>query len=232
EDIDTLPASKTEKTEISQSRLKSFREKAQAKHCKFWTTPHDLGGKVSRSLVQLKKKHPSDGWVPGRYAVDTKMLRELDEMRVKIAELERELGQVEAPSGSENFAQGKDLFSCHANLEQNSKGTEKNIELTQSWDTIFSYCGSVLNGECTEEELDKKIKLCFWHATPEKIEKYNSNSKLIIPLVYFDKIKLQLQALGLITQGKKKRAVSDTSTYWQMTPYGKKHLMQISAIKT
>ena len=231
EDIDTLPASKVEKTEVAQSRLKAFREKAQTKHCKFWTTPHDLGGKVSRSLVQLKKKHPSDGWVPGRYAVDTKMLRELEYMRVKIAKLEHELGQTEAPIGSENFAQGGNIFTCHANLKQNSTGTEQNTNLSQSWDIIFSYCGSILAGECTEEELNNKIKLCFWHATPKNIEKYNSNSKLIIPYVYFDEIKLQLQALGLITQGKKKRSVSDTSTYWQMTPYGKKHLMQISAIK-
>ena len=50
---DKLTASNIEKTEAMQNKLAAFREKAKAKHCKFWTSPEDLGGKVSRSLVQL-----------------------------------------------------------------------------------------------------------------------------------------------------------------------------------
>lgn len=232
--IENLPASKIEKTEIAQSRLNEFRSKAQKKHCKFWSTPHDLGGKVSRSLIQLKKKHPSDGWIPGRYAADEKMLREFEEMKSKLAELEiaNLIGKNKPPAGSEKFAQGESLFTCHSMLKHSAKGPLKDISLSKSWDEIFSYCGSVLCGECTEEELIYKIKLCFWHAVPKKIEKFNSNDDLVIPYVYIDKIKLQLQALGLITQGEKKRALANIATYWQMTSYGEKYLMQISAVKT
>ncbi len=39
ENIDDLPSSKVEKSEIAQNRLNSFREKAQKKHCKFCNEP-------------------------------------------------------------------------------------------------------------------------------------------------------------------------------------------------
>ncbi|MGL4597017.1 MAG: DUF4062 domain-containing protein, partial [Bacteroidia bacterium] len=52
--IDELTGSKIEKTEEIQNKLKAFRLKAESKHCKYWKTAEDLGGKVSRSLVQLK----------------------------------------------------------------------------------------------------------------------------------------------------------------------------------
>ncbi|MFM7854158.1 MAG: DUF4062 domain-containing protein, partial [Flammeovirgaceae bacterium] len=58
QDIDQLTGNKIEKTEELQSRLKKFKEKAEQKHCKYWKNAEDLGGKVSRSMVQLKKKHP------------------------------------------------------------------------------------------------------------------------------------------------------------------------------
>ena len=47
----------------------------------------------------------------------------------------------------------------------------------------------------------------------------------------FDRIKVQLQALGLMTPGTRRRPVSDDNTYWKLTPYGEKHLLQLKAIR-
>ena len=55
---------------------------------------------------------------------------------------------------------------------------------------------------------------------------------MIIYHVVFDQIKMQLQALGLITRGTKKRPVSDKEVYWKLTPYGEKYLIKISAIES
>lgn len=75
ENLESLPAANTEKSEAMQIKLGAFREKAKSEHCKFWNTPDDLGGKVSRSLIQLRKRHPSPGWVQGKYAASDAMLR-------------------------------------------------------------------------------------------------------------------------------------------------------------
>lgn len=118
-DIGSLVASKTEKSEQKQESLNRFRNKVESKHCKYWSTPEDLRGKVSRSLVQLRKKHPSDGWVPGKYAADEKMLRELERLRARIAELEYEAKQIknEPPPNTENLEQGDDKLGFCAGID-------------------------------------------------------------------------------------------------------------------
>ncbi|PCI02548.1 MAG: hypothetical protein COB81_05165 [Flavobacteriaceae bacterium] len=232
-DIGNLATNKTEKKEELQRKLEEFTKKAQAKHCNFWVNSEDLGGKVSRSLVQLKKKHPSDGWIPGKYAADEKLFRRLEELRSKILELENEKKSIniEPPEGTKRLAQGPETYSQPCSLnDKNQKN--KDIALEASWDKIFSYSGSAMIGECTEEEFRDKIQLVYWHSVPAKYKKQNSHDDIVIYTVVFDAIKIQLQALGLITYGNKKRTVSDKNTYWKLTPYGEKYLLKISAIES
>lgn len=231
EDIESLPSGNTEKTEAMQQRLNAFREKAKAKHCKFWCTPEDLGGKVSRSLVQLKKRHPSLGWIPGKYAATEAMLRELHELRAKVTQFEMEsmLGAASAPPGTEDLAQGKDTLTLSCSLNIDDKNTKKRINLKSDWDTVFSYCGASMMGECTDDELIDKVRLAFWHATPKEYVEFNKLRDIVLPYVFEDRIKIQLQALGLIAPGTKKRTVADTATYWRLTPHGEKYLISIKA---
>ncbi|MFQ2110263.1 DUF4062 domain-containing protein [Aeromonas rivipollensis] len=233
ENIEDLPSSKVESSDMGKERLENFRNKAQEKHCKFWSTAHDLGGKVSRSLVQLKKKHPSEGWVPGRYAADQKMLSELDKLRARVAELEYEALTTKdsPPPDFDDLVGGDDKFKLSYKLFIDDKNNKEEIILSVSWDKLFSYCGAALSGECTTEELGEKMKLAFWHAVPDKIEKLNSYNTFPLYYVAEDQIRVQLQALGLMEPGTKKRAVSDTKTYWKLTPFGEKYLIQIRALR-
>jgi hypothetical protein len=233
QNIDELMGAKIEKNEELQKKLEAFREKVQQKHCKFWKGADDLGGKVSRSLLQLKKKHPSDGWIPGKYAADEKLFRTLEELRGKIQELESKTTEAmyKAPSGAEGLAQGDETYTQACSLKTPDNKTKK-VNLEASWDRIFSYAGSAMIGECTEAEFRDKVQLVYWHSVPDELREYNSYDVIVIYHVVFDAIKIQLQALGLITYGTKKRAVSDTRTYWKLTPYGEKYLLSISAIRS
>lgn len=207
EDIDQLTGNKIEKTENNQEKLLKFREKAQAKHCKFWKSADDLGGKVSRSLIQLKKKHPSDGWIPGKFAADEKLFRKIEELRNRIQELESEKEQLIdlPPEDSKFYANGTETYSQPCKLWDEEKKDETLIDLEVSWDKIFSYAGTAMIGECTEEEFRDKIQLVYWHSVPKKLRDGNSISDIILYHVVFDTIKIQLQALGLITYGSKKK---------------------------
>lgn len=233
-DIESLPASKVEKSEKGSELLSKFREKAQEKHCKYWSSSPDLGGKISRSLIQLKKKHPSDGWVPGRYAADQSMLAEMERMRARVAELEMAaLTRNDLPpSNIDELQHGEDFLPLYLDVMSDKSGKKnKQVTFEVSWDSIFKYCGPALVGECNDEELEYKIRLAFYHSLPKEYVEYNSLDDIILPNVRHDKIKMQLQALALMEHGVKKRAVSDTRTYWKMTSYGEKYLVQISAIK-
>ena len=233
ENIGDLSASKVESSEIGKERLEAFRKKAQDKHCKYWSSAPDLGGKVSRSLVQLKKKHPSDGWVPGRYAADQKMLGELEKLRARVAELEYEaLAKNDSPPP--NFCElkgGDDKYGIEWELIVDKEGKKKSIVVRASWDKLFSYCGAALAGECNSIELSDKMKLCFYHSIPGELEAFNDYSRLPLYYVVEDQIRIQFQALGLMEPGTKKRAVSDNNTYWKLTPFGEKYLIQIRALR-
>jgi hypothetical protein len=233
EDIGSLPSSKVENSELGKKKLETLREKAQEKHCKYWTTAHDLGGKVSRSLIQLKKKHPSEGWVPGRYAADQKMLSEMEKMRARIAELEYDalLSKDSPPPNYDELKGGTDTYSIPCTLYIDKENNTKEILLKVTWDKLFSYCGAALSGECTSQELNEKIKLAYFHALPKELEKFNDYGMIHLLYVCEDQIHIQLQALGLMTPGTKKRAVSDTNTYWKLTTFGEKYLIQVRALR-
>ena len=233
EDAGNLSAANSEKTEAMQAKLSAFRSKANEKHCKYWNSPEDLGGKVSRSLIQLRKRHPSLGWVPGKYAATDLMLRELNDLRAKITQYEMDalLGTSAAPTGSEQLAQGDDPVYISLSLVTDNKGTKSMTRLHSTWDKLFSYCGPSMMGECTDKELFGRILLAYYHEIADAIRPFNPRKTMTLPLVFEDKIRVQLQALGLIAPGIKKRAVADSATYWRLTPYGEKYLLGIKAEK-
>ncbi|ABV35508.1 conserved hypothetical protein [Shewanella sediminis HAW-EB3] len=233
ESIEELKVSKVETSELAKERLNLFRSKAQEKHCKFWVSAHDLGGKVSRSLIQLKKKHPSDGWVPGRYAADQKMLAEMEKMRSKVSELEMELmiSKDPKPANFDELESGSDIYSFPFGLFTDKTRKEReSVNLGVTWDKLFSYCGTVLSGECTKEELAEKIKLAYYHAIPKELKDLVKYEDIVLPFVLIDQIHVQFQALGLMITGQKKRAVADKNTYWALTSFGEKYLIQIRAL--
>ena len=233
ENIGELSSSKVESSEVGKQRLTSFREKAQGKHCKYWSSAPDLGGKMSRSLIQLKKKHPSDGWVPGRYAADQKLLAEIEGMRARIAELEYEalITKDAPPPNYEELSGGDDDIAPIFEIAVDDEGNDGKVQFSVTWDKLFSYCGTALAGECTSEELRKKMHLCFFHSIPSEYQDYNDYTDITLYYVLEDQVHVQLQALGLMESGTKKRAVSDTNTYWKLTPFGEKHLIQIRALR-
>ncbi len=232
QDIDQLSGSKIEKSEDLQQRLKLFRTKAEQKHCKYWKNAEDLGGKVSRSLIQLKKKHPSDGWIPGKYAADEKLFRTIEELRGRILELESEKQiSISAPENIEHLSKGDETYSQQAKLK-NDEGIINTVNLIASWDKLIKYAGSAMVGECSETEFRDKIQLAYYHSLPIGFGKNVTFDDVIIYHVVFDQIKMQFQALGLISRGTKKRTVSDKEVYWKLTPYGEKYLIKISAIES
>ena len=60
DDPSAIPAGKTELEPGARARLDAFREKVEQRMCKRWRTPEDLGGVVSRSVIQLIKLQPGE----------------------------------------------------------------------------------------------------------------------------------------------------------------------------
>lgn len=226
---------KSEITAEGKDKLISFQKKVEsAHHCKYWVTAEELGGQVSRSLINLRKNHPSDGWVPGRYAAEENLLIELANLRAKNAELHAEIasiGKDVEPKVADGIAHGADIFSPDISFKLGEKKPIESISVSVSWDTILKYVGPALIGECSDEEFLEKLKLCFYHAIqdiPSKVDVLHNS--IIIPYMVFDQIKVQLRALGQMAPGIKRRAVADKKIYWKLTSLGESRLLSIQAI--
>jgi len=114
-DPSSIIAGKTERTDEGKRKLAEFRTNIQAsKMCKTWASAGELGGVVSRSLVQQINSAPGVGWVRAdSSAIEQLASTEILRLRHRIEELEDEVQKLKtaAPGGTEHLAQGDDPFT-------------------------------------------------------------------------------------------------------------------------
>lgn len=227
-----IPQDRSEISEQGRQKLSSFRAKVEAAHhCKYWETADELGGRVSRAIVALRKSHPSDGWVPGTFASDGLLDLEVATLRARVAELEADLAKraaEDSPLALSNIAGGEDEYDFNIYVKRPQSG--KSEPVMASWDNILRYVGPTLLPECSEEDFLERLKLCFYHAAKTQIDDDVQYNGTVVPHVVTDQIKIQLRALGQMVPGTKRRAVSDRKTYWKLTPAGEARLLAVQAL--
>lgn len=153
---DAIPAGKTELDPTARARLDAFREKAQHRMCRYYKTPEELGGLVSRGLVQAMKLTPSEGWVHARYASSPE---EVNSLRARIDELNAQLQQArtEPPPGVELLAHGSEKLEIRFIYDTHSL-RNKHYTIALSWDQIFACVGPTMFDEAPEEDLRSHLR--------------------------------------------------------------------------
>ena len=241
-DPDSIPRVFTETTEKGMAKLQAFRELVQRKMCKNWSTPHELGSVVARSLNQLKKKHPGVGWVRGDQVPEREATAEILDLRKQVERLENMLQKVrtEAPPGTEHFAQGDDSFEISfwgkiwAVYGLDKK--EEPLQASLSWNQIFYTVSPLLIDESNEESMcgvleERLLPEVRTHF--EKLDRVDFRGGSVgctISGESFRTIIVQLRALGLIGKSTRTRSVKDTATYWTLTPFGDNVMTRLRAI--
>jgi len=220
---DAIPAGKTELQPEARAKLDAFREKAERRMCRYWKTPEELGGVVSRSLVQVMRLQPGEGWVRARFASNTE---ELQRLRAKIDDLTASLeaARTEPPADAHNLAKGSEKFRIRMVIDREE--SEHVAEMT--WDQIIACLGPSMFDEASEgalkNQLRNKIALDIGvREAPWRVEIRDED---------FQTIKVQLRALGLTQMSVKKRSLKDSATYWTLTPYGEHYATVLKAIPT
>ena len=241
-DPGSITAKKSEDSPEGKKKLIAFREFAQLKLCKFWTTPADLGSVVSRSLVQLIKTTPAIGWVRADELPDRDATIELLRLRKRTDELEAELqrARTTAPKGTEDLAQGDELHTICYSVSGTNQSTYQTMNGTGkfqvTWNDIFAAIGPVMINEASEPALRKAFNdYALSHNETSFRNKAEladyTITRLEIDERDFQTIKIQLRALGIIARSEKSRSVKDVETYWTITPYGDGLMTRLRAIK-
>lgn len=223
-DPDQIPSGKSELATEARAKLDAFREKVRSRMCRDWRTADDLGGAVSRSLVQAIKRTPAVGWVR---ADTTGSPEQINQLRNRIDELTAELNAVRTapPPDTKHLASGRTPFTVHYTL-----GVGMDIRFSSeevlSWDDLFALLGPLMFDEASEHSLLLALE--------KKLRDLNGNTEPFLAVHVnpddFQTIKVQLIALGLITKSTRKRGVKDSGTYWSLTPYGERYALLLKAI--
>lgn len=243
EDPAKIISGNTEKSDEGQEKYQKFRELAQTRMCKFWNNAGELGGAVSRAVVNLKRDRPAIGWVRADQVPEKEASQEILELRRQVDELELKLetATTEAPRGTELLAQGEDVFEfeigfSHKADTQYTKIDNARAETAMSWNQIFYHASPIMIDEVSDAMFKRTMDSMAENiALPvlKEDDAYSPNttfSNFNIEKDDFQTIKVQFLALGLIRQSEKRRPIDNNKTYWTLTSYGQSIMQRVRAI--
>jgi hypothetical protein len=231
-DPGVIATNKTESTDEGKAALKAFREKIEAaRHAKFWVSPKDLALAVFQSMSSLMRTKPRIGWVRSDQARDEGAAQKILGLLKKIDELNAHLAETEqtAPPGAEEFARGEETISLNFRYKLDGRYDDSPAE-SFSWNSILSTLGPILIVHASEHDLKKKLSEAFRNRFKDKFgtqifDAYMRDEE-------FQKVKVQLRALGLIRELKDKSPGSGDAALWTLTPYGDHLMTQVAAIRS
>jgi hypothetical protein len=223
--------------------------------CKSWTTAHELGSVVSRSLIALKKQHPGIGWVRGDKVPTTEATADMLKLRKRIEELEAELtkSRTEPPKGAAGLARQDEVFDVDVEYgtrkwngqEHEEYAWDHSISITWN-DLFFSVSPSLLHEATTDQmharitsEIRDRVLARFNDDDDDDDKPLDENhaghriwnkSDIKVSRTDLETIVVQFLALGYITHSTKNRSVKDRGGYWTLTPYGTTVMNQLRAI--
>lgn len=220
-----IAAEKTESSEDGRQALTAFKKRIEdARYAKYWTDSKELPGLVALGMSSLMKIKPRVGWVRADQVADESAAQEILRLRRKIDEFETQIERAELapPPGTDMLAQGDETIS----IRFGHGPGENQWDLTLSWNAIFSLLGPGLIFQATEGDLKAKLTAAF---------RSQNRGEVLFPQISdedFQKVKLQLRALGLIQELKGKSETAGDSALWTLTPYGDRLLTQVAAIRS
>lgn len=237
EDPSTLPLKQCEQQSARKKKLDSFRELVKTRLCKYYSTPNDLGAKVSRSMTQLKKQNPTPGWVRASILESIVSADEVLALRRENDELKHRLLTygLEEPKTKETLASGQENYKLDFSFVREApsaetgrfrKVTEEWSSVLFTWDLMFSRIGpTMLKGTASYWSPAGPLALLCerdgWDALEikypgERFKNFRVSTECI------DTILLQFRALRLIE-------VSEDGT-WRLTPYGDNYLVSLLGV--
>jgi len=243
---DNLPRDKTDTSESSWTKLKLFREKVEKRHtCVYWDSSEELKSKVIIGLTSTVKRHPAVGWIRADKVPSDVTVSEVLMLRSKVSELEAQISaeRMAPPAGSEDLKQGDDgyqfdiAFKVHrygGSSSSTDLGYTANFTIT--WNDIFAGIAPTLINEASEDEVAES----FHRYLSSRARDAFRDDKNIKGMELYDfsfkheqmeTCIIQLRALGLIRESQRPRSVKDTNTYWAMTPYGDRLMVQLRALR-
>lgn len=235
-DIDSIPNSKCEHDKNAIEKLDKFRSLAKQRLCKFWTSKEQLAGLVSRSMIQLIKRHPATGWVRANYIANEELLMKITKLYEENAELKT---NIDRNIPIDTLSSGEDCIDVIFQIF-NKGATEfetDNLTVSMSWNNILKQIGPRLIEEQTSFEIRQSMskigaqKYIGQLNNTSEIQNFKENQFIKISDNSFGVIIVQFMAMNYISVNHPNHnndQLSQESTY-TLTELGRNALIQLSA---
>ena len=218
-------------------KLDAFRELVKSRLCKYYSSPADLGAKVSRSITQLKKQYPTPGWVRADVLESLASADEVLALRKENDELRQRLTAygLEEPKAREMLASGTEKYKLEfvfvreaesADTGRFRKVAEEWANVLLAWDLMFSRIGPTMlkNTNSYWSPAGTLAALCELQGRRALERKYPAErfKQFRVSQECVNTILLQLRALRLIEL--------DDEKNWCLTPYGDNYLVTLLGV--
>jgi len=245
---DEIARGKTETSAEAWEKLLAFRKKVETNHtCSYWAEAGELKSKLIVGLTTAMKRRPGVGWIRADEVPSDDVMKELYSLRNQIAQLKEkdELARTEPPPGAEELVQGGEQFeisfsfTAHPSNQPNWRDDDDVVyeaSINPTWDELFSAVAPRMIDEASDSDVRSALRRFLADfarkafADDKELEGYDMLS-FSFSQSEIDTCLIQLRALGLIRESKRKRSVKDTETYWTLTPYGDYRMVQLRAIR-
>lgn len=231
-DLKKLEFGKCETDPDTIKKLTEFRDLCQKKLCKFWDSKSDLGGKLSRSITQLKERHPLPGWIKTD-AIPKDQELELFKLKEENRELADKL-EKQAQTEPPELAQGSDPFQLDFYVQTNKrdasghwiKHTASWRRMTITWDEIFLVMSSALLSSGLRSEAIKDLNAWANQAFDNYFTIDLSAVESELSEEDIAQIGMQLSALKYIVPQK-----DGDKIIWALTTSGQAKVVAVNALK-
>ena len=220
-----IAVNRSDTDQATRAKLNAFRDKVSKKMCRGWRTPQELGGVVSRGIVQAMKRFPAEGWVRGRHAHPSEKVKH-PSGRNEHSSKDVEKAPTELPGEALRLAKSYGL-RLQVGYYVKRHGTRTLDSVGLSFDEIIWIIGPSMYDEAPESELRRLLAA---HIAPKPAADDEFETLEILDHD-FHTIKIQLLAFGIIQKSVRKHGLKDRETYWSLTPYGEQYTMELRIIR-
>jgi hypothetical protein len=244
---DNLPRDRTETDKKAWKKLLDFRGRIQKAHtCASWLSTQDLKASVIVGITSAIKRNPAVGWVRSDRVPSSDTVQEILALRNRVAELETSLASasIGPPAGAESLAQGDETLLSRVYFSARKttpiypyhEDEDHAVRVKTSWDKLFASVAPCMIDEAKDADVRERIGNFFESiARGEVSGKTEYDGRELIGFgvtsTTIDTCIVQLRALGLIRQSDRKRSVKDAGTFWTLSPYGDRRMVQLRALK-
>lgn len=165
-------------------KLDAFREKVEQRMVKYWNRPGDLKAQVALAIMQIRKSHPTEGWIRAGQALTPEIKAELSELRAKVRELSADLKdeqRQQTAADTSDLEQGDDRTSIKCVLEVHwredvESGKARAGDRVRvywdndfTWDALFRHLGPEMMDEAAEEYLMERLNVLCLEASRDSL---------------------------------------------------------------